>query len=125
MTRRPGDADASLHEDRQFHLQHLLVATFLVAVALSPLQQLLPAGENTLHIERQMFIMLPAAILCNLFIAIPCIWWAFVSTAAFIPLVFGWLFYCAVLTAIELGVSARSSARLAMNGWTWRPSSTC
>ena len=103
LTRRPGDADESLHEDRQFRLQHMLAATFLVAVALSPLQQILPPGENTLHIERQMLIMLPAVILCNLFIAIPCIWWAFMSTTALVRLLFGWLFYCALLTAIEFG----------------------
>ena len=33
LTRRPGDADASLQEDRQFHLQHLLIATVLISVA--------------------------------------------------------------------------------------------
>jgi len=104
LTRRPGDTDASLQEDRQFHLQHLMIATFLVAVALSPLHHVLPPKTSSpLRFEGEMFGVLSAVILCNLVVTIPCIWWAFLSTAAFIRLVVGWPFYCAVLTAIEFG----------------------
>ena len=104
LTRRPDDTAASLQEDRQFNLQHLLIAMFLLSIALSPLHQILPPGTvDSLSQHRQMHILFPVLILCNLVIAIPCVWWAFLSTAAFIQLVFGWLLYCAVITAIEFG----------------------
>ncbi len=45
LTRQPGDTEASRQEDRQFNLQHLLIAMFLLAVALSPLRHVLPAPD--------------------------------------------------------------------------------
>ncbi len=46
LTRRPDDTAASLQEDRQFQIQHLLVATVLVALALSPLRRMLPPERS-------------------------------------------------------------------------------
>ena len=46
LTRQPGDTEASLQEDRQFHLQHLLIAAVFLAVALSPLHQVLPPARG-------------------------------------------------------------------------------
>ncbi len=46
LTRRPDDTAASLQEDRQFQIQHLLVATVLVAIALSPLRRMLPPERS-------------------------------------------------------------------------------
>jgi hypothetical protein len=103
LTRRPDDTQASLQEDRQFNLKHLLIAMLLLSVALSPLQQILPPGTvHSLSLDREYFVLLPAAILCNLLIALPCIWWAFTSTATLVRLLFGWLFYCATISAIAV-----------------------
>ena len=103
LTRRPDDTQASLQEDRQFNLKHLLIAMLLLSVALSPLQQILPPGTvPSLSLDREYFVLLPAAILCNLLIALPCIWWAFTSTATLVRLLFGWLFYCATISAIAV-----------------------
>ena len=83
LTRRPDDTAASLQEDRQFQIQHLLVATVLVALALSPLRRMLPPGTvDSLHLDRELFVLLPAVILCNIVVVLPCIWWAFARSAA-------------------------------------------
>jgi hypothetical protein len=103
LTRRPENTEASLLEDRQFHLQHLLIATLLISVALSPLRQVLPKTPDPFLLNGKMFVVLGAIIVCNLVVTIPCIWWAFLSTARLIWLMFAWLFYCAALTGIEFG----------------------
>jgi hypothetical protein len=105
LTRGVEDAEQFLLEDRQFHLQHLFVATFLLAVALSPLRSVLPLGtDEAFHsVDGTLFVMLGAVVLCNLVVTIPCIWWSFVSTAAAMWLVLVWLVYCVALTAVEFG----------------------
>jgi hypothetical protein len=103
LTRRPDDSETSLQEDRQFHLQHLMVATVFVALALSPLHQVLPAEPGTFRFEGEMLLVLGVAIFCNFVMTIPCVWWAFASTARLIPLLLGWSLYCGVLTLIEFG----------------------
>jgi hypothetical protein len=104
LTRQPGDTAAALQEDRQFNLQHLLIATVLLAMALSPLREVLPPGiVDFPEMHHTMWVLLAALTLCNLVITLPCIWWAFASKRRLIPLLLGWPFYCAVLTAIEFG----------------------
>ena len=103
LSRGADDAEQFLLEDRQFHLQHMLLAMFLWAVALSPLRTVLPPGNvGSFRLDAELFVTLGAVVVCNILVTIPCIWWAFVSTARLVPLVLGWLFYCAVLTAIEV-----------------------
>ena len=104
LTRRQGDDEASLQEDRQFHLKHLLIAMFLVSAALSPLHQVLPSGSSdTFRLEGTMFVLLGAVILCNLVITIPCIWWAFLSARRLTRMLLVWPIYCIMLTAVEFG----------------------
>lgn len=105
LSRGAEDAEQFLLEDRQFHLRHMFIAMFLWAVALSPLHLVLPSGNvDSLYLGRELFVTLAAAIVCNILITIPCIGWAFVSTARLLRVVAGWLFYCAVLTVIEKAV---------------------
>ena len=97
LTRRPGDTEASLQEDRQFNLQHLLIAMFLLAVALSPLRHVLPAPDSDefyFHHKGTVFAVLGTVILCNLVMTIPCIWWAFASRKSIVRFFLGWLLYC-------------------------------
>ena len=61
LTRRPDDIEASLQEDRQFHLQHLMMATVFVALALSPLHRVLPAEPGKFRFEGEMLLVLPAS----------------------------------------------------------------
>jgi hypothetical protein len=89
----------------QFSLQHLLLATFLLAVALSPLHRVLPPGPiGRLPIYEDLFVILAFFILNNLLVGIPCIWGMAVSWPALAPIALGWLFYCGVLAAVEIGV---------------------
>ncbi len=89
----------------QFNLQHLLVATFLWAVALSPLRKVLPPGPvGRLHVDGMLFVLLGAVVVCNLLVAVPCIWGALVSGLPIGRLAVGWLFYCGLLTGVEFGV---------------------
>jgi hypothetical protein len=89
----------------QFNLQHLLVATFLWAVALSPLRKVLPPGPvGPVHDVGVMFVVLGAVVMCNLLVTVPCIWGALVSGLPIVRLAVGWLFYCGLLTGVEFGV---------------------
>jgi hypothetical protein len=90
----------------QFNLQHLMLATFLLAVALSPLRRVLPPGRIDLVLFQDVAVVvlgLVVVILCNLLVTVPCIWGAMVSNLASVPLALGWLFYCGILTGVEIG----------------------
>lgn len=92
----------STQDDRQFRLEHLLMATALVALALAPFREVLPpAGNERVSINDSFVILLSVLIACNLVITIPCIWWAFAKTSRVIVLTAVWPFYCAGITAIE------------------------
>ncbi len=89
----------------QFTLQHLLLATFLLAVALAPLRKVLPPGPiGHVPFDRDLLVIVPAVIVCNLLVTVPCIWGALVLRTAVVPLAIGWLFYCVFLTGAELVV---------------------
>lgn len=105
LSRGVSDAEQFVLEDRQFQIKHMLWAMFFWAVALSPLRMVLPPGKfEPLRIDSMFFVMLGAFVVCNLLLTIPCIWWAFVSTARPARLVLAWLLYCAVLTIAVFAV---------------------
>jgi hypothetical protein len=90
----------------QFNLQHLLLAMFLWAVALSPLRKVLPPGPiDDLVPPAEALLFLGVFIVGSMLVAVPCIWGDFASTAAIVPLALGWLVYCGVLTGAEFLVS--------------------
>jgi hypothetical protein len=93
----------------QFTLQHLLLATFLLAVALSPLRRVLPPPGpfDGLYLREAVvaiLLVLGVFMVFNLLLAVPCIWSALASTAGVVPLALGWLVYCVALTGVELVV---------------------
>jgi hypothetical protein len=94
----------SPQEERQFQIKHMLLATFLLAVALSMARMALPPGHAA-HLSRiwQICVPLGLAIVDSLLVTIPCLRGAFASSEVIIPLTFGGVAYCCVLAAIELG----------------------
>ncbi|MGO8688026.1 MAG: hypothetical protein ACLQLG_00175 [Thermoguttaceae bacterium] len=92
----------------QFHIRHLLIATFLVAVALSPLRWLLGRGSMVVFHSGDLQAVPMAAVfaagaVCNLFVAVPCVWGALARTVhTSPPLALAHLVYCGLLTALEL-----------------------
>jgi hypothetical protein len=102
---RRTDLDRMRLEDRQFEIRHMLFATFLLAVALSPLRHVLPPRSTAPFVpDGEAFVMLGTVILCNLLVTIPCIWWAFFSTAKAFRLALIWLYYCVALTVVESAI---------------------
>jgi hypothetical protein len=99
--RTSGDATTEL----QFHLRHVLLGMVFLSLALAPARFVLPSGEiERIHIERELWVLIPAAAICNLLITVPCIWGAFMKARYLAPLSLVWLAYCGVLSGIELGV---------------------
>jgi hypothetical protein len=97
------DAEQARLEDRQFTIRHMLLAMFLLSVALSPLRSVLPPGDaGSSHFDRVTFALLTSLVVCNLVVTMPCVWWAFSSTGTIIRRALGWLVYCAVVAAIEV-----------------------
>jgi hypothetical protein len=92
----------------QFNLRHLLLATFLVAVALAPVRQVLPPGPPGLFsIAGEVLATIAAVMTSNLLITVPCTWGAIASKRAIVPLALGWLFCCSLLTGVECVVVSR------------------
>jgi len=103
LASRAADPHQIALEDRQFHLQHMLLATLPLAIALVRLPQVLPPrGDDVIHFSAGAFTGLAVILLCNLVVTLPCVWWAFVSRGKAVLLAVGWLFYCAVLTIVEI-----------------------
>jgi hypothetical protein len=88
----------------QFNIRHLLLATFLLAVALSPLRRVLPPGPiDCLPFDGELLAVFGFGIPFNLLVTVPCIWGMMVSWRASVPLALGWLSYCGILTGAEIG----------------------
>ena len=91
--------------DFQFHSRHVLLAMVLLSLALAPVRHLLPVEDiTTLHLDSKLWVFLQAIVICNLVIAVLCIWGAFLDAKLLIPLAFGWLIYCGFLSAVELSL---------------------
>jgi len=105
------DVAPSPREERQFNLKHLLIGTFLLALALAPLQEVLPPGSMA-HFRPggELFAVVGAVLLCNLLVTVPCIWGAFASRRALLPLVVGWVCYCGVLTTGGIADTVRAAS---------------
>jgi hypothetical protein len=54
-------------------------------------------------LDRELRVLFPAVVICNLVVTMPCIWGAMRRASKLMPLGVGWLLYCGVLTAIEFG----------------------
>ena len=90
----------------QFQLRHLMLGMLFVSIALAPGRVVLPAGDLTSFrgLGYEWFALLALLVVCNLLIAVPCIWGAFARVTIIIPLALGWLVYCAVVTAVEFNI---------------------
>ena len=97
------DLVPSPHGPWQFNIRHLLLATFLLAVALSPLRQVLPPGPiHRFPSGGKVFVAVAGILLCNLSVTLPCIW-CLMSRRSGVLLAPGWLLYCVGLTGLEIG----------------------
>jgi hypothetical protein len=102
LIRGISDADQWRQGPWQFHIRHLLVATFLLALAMSPLRSVLPPGPADRYFSPAIGILvLGTFLVCNLAVTVPCIWGAFASAGSAVPLALGWLVSCGVLTFLE------------------------
>jgi hypothetical protein len=89
----------------QFHLKHLLLSMFLLSLAMAMVRWGLPEGRPwSSELDGESIVFLTTLAFCNLFVTTPCIWGAFASARRIPLLAVGWFAYCAVLTAVEIGV---------------------
>jgi hypothetical protein len=89
----------------QFQLKHLLIGTFLLSVALSPIRLVLPKETvGSLMPDRQLTVLILATMEVNLVATLPCLWGGFVSAGKLWPLGVTWSVYSFVVTMIEFAV---------------------
>jgi hypothetical protein len=102
----PGEAAVpTAHEKFQFEIKHLLIGTAVFAIALSPIHAVVPdALLKDFQPQWQMFFVIGVAIAANLVATLPCLWGGFVGSSSLMPLGFGWLIYCLLVTGLELGI---------------------
>ncbi len=101
----PGEAPVPTASERfQFQIKHMLIGTFVFAVALSPLRVVLPEAKfEYVGRDGQMFFIIGVAIVVNLITTLPCLWGGFLSTACAVAMGLGWLLYCLLVTGLEFG----------------------
>jgi hypothetical protein len=100
----PGESPTPIAEERlQFQVKHLLVGTFILAVALSPIRYILPTEHVSPVLRGEMLVLVPMVIVANLVATLPCLWGGFVSLPGML-FVLAWAVYCLIVTGIELGV---------------------
>jgi hypothetical protein len=86
----------------QFYLRHIMLGMVFLSLALAPARVVLPEGEiGGLHMDGELFVLLIALLICNIFVTIPCIWGAFLKWVVVAPVAVGWFVYCAILTGME------------------------
>jgi hypothetical protein len=100
--------DAPLSVERgpvQFQLKHLLIGTFIFAVALSPIRLILPkeSAGNLFH-DQELLVLVPAAVVVNLVATLPCLWGGFLPGDRAWRLGLAWLGYGFLVTVIEFAV---------------------
>jgi hypothetical protein len=101
----PGEVVVPTSQEKvQFELKHMLIGTFLFALGLAPLRVVLPAEAKVhIHWDRELPVLLGAAIIVNLIATLPCLWGGFVSNAKALVLGICWLLYCLAITGLEFG----------------------
>ncbi len=89
----------------QFQVKHLLIGTFLLSVAMSPIRFVLPKESvGSLMPTRGVLVLIPAAIAVNLVATLPCLWGGFASTRKLWSLGVAWTIYSFAVTAGELAI---------------------
>ncbi len=101
---RGAPAAPPAHGRLQFNLQQMLLATTLLSVALAPLRTILPpAVGGGVDFHGEMLVLFAAVTVCNFLVTMPCIWGAMRPASKLMRLSIGWLLYCGLLTALEVG----------------------
>jgi hypothetical protein len=95
----------SSHNERQFHLRHLLLGMVAVSVAFALGRVVLPRGA--LHIDTPRiddFVLLAIMGIVNLLVVMPCIWWATLRVDRMLLVLGGWLLYAGLISIMEVFV---------------------
>ena len=105
----PGEvAEPAQRKPLQFQVKHLLIGTFLFAVALSPIRLVLRKETvGSLMSNREfghMSVMMLAAIVVNLVATLPCLWGGFASAKRVWRLGVAWSVYNLGVTGTEVAV---------------------
>lgn len=83
MVQRSGKASMGPAEDasrdKQFQIKQVLIGTFALAVTLGVARYLQPLFELNTNLPPESYAFLSAAIVCNLLLAVPCVWFAMLT----------------------------------------------
>ena len=91
-------------QETQFHLWHLLLGVFLLSLAMAPARLVLPRGEAfPLSLDRELYFLLAGRRFLQRGRHGPLHLGIVLHRPTLIGVVFGWLFYCGVLTVVEYG----------------------
>jgi len=92
-------------EPVQFQLKHLIIGTFFLSVALSPIRRVLPKENvGALMPDHELLVLIPAVIIVNLVATLPCLWGGFVSARRAWWLAIAWTGYSFGVTVVEFAI---------------------
>jgi hypothetical protein len=102
---RPGEEPTPVASERlQFQLIDLLIATFILAIVMSPIRLVLPReGFLGPRLFPELFVVIPIAMAVILVATLPSLWAAFVASPAFVP-VLALAMYSVFISIIELAI---------------------
>jgi hypothetical protein len=90
----------------QFQLKHLLIGTFILSVALSPIRLVLPKeSAGSLMPQYEWLVGILAGIVVNLLTTLPCLWGGFVSAGRVWWLGLAWAVYSFVIMTVGLAIA--------------------
>jgi hypothetical protein len=92
-------------DERQFHLKHLIAGTLLAAVLLGLGRVVLPTDDwGRPQLERELTVLLPAMLIVNLIVVVPCIWIAFVRWRFLALWSCAWLAWATLVSLLEIAI---------------------
>jgi hypothetical protein len=91
---------------RQFRLRDLLLTVFVLSLAIAPLHFVVPPVKGTLSFVGLDTVLMKVVLLvvCNLVLAVPCIWGAFLRMPVMLVAGAVWLLYCLALSWGEYAI---------------------
>lgn len=92
-------------DEAQFNLKHLIAGTLLASVMLGLGRVVLPAAQwETFDMEGELAVVIPAVLLVNLVVVVPCIWIAFARLYVLVPLAVAWVVWAIIASLIQIAI---------------------
>jgi hypothetical protein len=101
----PTGAEFSRDNEQQFNLKHMIVGTLLASLLLGLGRVILPTDDWSMpRLDRELTAIIPAILIVNLLVVVPCIWVAFLRKRIFAARLVAWLVAATIVSILEVAI---------------------